>query len=182
MAAQTLVGDVLLAQSGDHEALDRLLRAVQLPVFRFVRATIGRGRDPEDIVQDALLLVCRKLKWLDNPEAFQAWTFQIAWRVTLRALSRAERREMTSEEIRRFEITEEAANMDPWLAGALHNAIAGLSPAIRPVIELHYIEGLTLTEIAAALALPLGTVKSRLALGLKQLRAELGSRGTGRQI
>jgi RNA polymerase sigma-70 factor (ECF subfamily) len=47
-----------------------------------------------------------------------------------------------------------------------------LSPRIRSVFLLHFFEDLTLLETAAALELPVGTVKSRLAAGLAQLRSE----------
>lgn len=53
---------------------------------------------------------------------------------------------------------------------ALRSAVAGLSPGSRAVIQLHYFEDLLLDEVAAALEIPLGTVKSRLAYGLDQLR------------
>lgn len=51
-------------------------------------------------------------------------------------------------------------------------ALAGLSPLHREALTLRFVEGLTLAEIAAALDVPLGTVKSRLSLGVRQLRED----------
>jgi RNA polymerase sigma-70 factor, ECF subfamily len=51
-----------------------------------------------------------------------------------------------------------------------------ISPASRAVLVLHFVEGLTLPETAAALELPLGTVKSRLAYGLSTMRKQMESR------
>lgn len=50
-----------------------------------------------------------------------------------------------------------------------------LSPASRLVIELHYNQDLPLPEVACVLQIPLGTVKSRLAYGLKQLRKHVNT-------
>ena len=55
--------------------------------------------------------------------------------------------------------------------------VEGLSPASRAVLVLHFEEGLTLSEIAAILELPLGTVKSRLAYGLSALRRRIDVKG-----
>ena len=57
----------------------------------------------------------------------------------------------------------------------VHRLLAGLPPAQRTVIELAYLEGLSQQEIARSLAIPLGTVKGRLRLGLEKLRAAWGT-------
>ena len=56
---------------------------------------------------------------------------------------------------------------------AVREAVATLSTASRGVVALHYLEELPLAEVADVLELPLGTVKSRLAYGLAQLRKTL---------
>lgn len=63
---------------------------------------------------------------------------------------------------------------DDGFAGtdAVTAAIARLSPERREALTLRFVDGLSLAEIAAALDVPLGTVKSRLSLGVKQLRED----------
>ena len=55
-------------------------------------------------------------------------------------------------------------------------ALADLGPDQRRVLELAYFEGLSCTEIAARVDIPVGTVKSRIAAGLERLRSGLGAR------
>ncbi len=61
--------------------------------------------------------------------------------------------------------------------GAVLGALAALSDEHRAVVELAYFEGLSSTEIAAKLAIPVGTVKSRMAAALGRLRQALGEGG-----
>ena len=63
-----------------------------------------------------------------------------------------------------------------WL-DQLPGHLAAVSPASRLVLVLHYLQGLTLDEVADVLALSPGTVKSRLAYGLATLRQRLGRKG-----
>jgi RNA polymerase sigma-70 factor (ECF subfamily) len=63
---------------------------------------------------------------------------------------------------------------DGELIESLPDAIAKLSPASQIVLRMHYLEGLTYVEIAEALEISVGTVKSRVAYGLSGLRKTVG--------
>ena len=83
---------VLKAQAGDSEALDRLLRAVQAPLLRFISRVVRDPAAADDVLQDTLLIVTSKLRWLERPEAFRPWAYRIAARTALKALAREQRR------------------------------------------------------------------------------------------
>jgi len=166
---------VLRAQANDREALELLLRGVQPSLRRYVEGLVG-SRDAEDVLQDVLILVCRKLGWLRQPELFRAWAYRIASRTAFRHLKK-ERRwlERTTDE--------SALESVPALSEYPPNAIVqqllnseALSPASRAVLVLHFEEEMTLAEVSAVLEIPLGTVKSRLAFGLTALRKQLADR------
>ncbi|HWK89067.1 MAG TPA: sigma-70 family RNA polymerase sigma factor [Longimicrobium sp.] len=165
---------VARAQLGDRDALDRLLQGVQQPLYEHLRALLRDPDAAQDALQDALVIVCRKLGWLRDPRWFRAWAYRIA---TREALRRARRERRWTEAVRGDEWAEslpapepEPPAVDPeWLA-RVPDLLAGLSPASEVVLRMHYLEGFPYAEIAEALEIPLGTVKSRLAYGLAALR------------
>ena len=163
---------VLRAQCGDREALELLLRCVQLPLRRYLTRLVGAS-SADDVLQEVLILISRKLKWLEVPEAFRPWAYRIASREAFRQLRKEKHR---SEQIRDDAVLEDVPAAEsvvpPELLPGLLNSEA-LSPASRAVLALHFQEELPLPEIAAILEIPLGTVKSRLAYGLAALRKKL---------
>ena len=81
---------VLRAQCDDREALELLLRSVQPALRRYVAGLIGAD-DADDILQDVLVIVSRKLYWLEQPDLFRAWAFRIASRAAFRHLKKRKR-------------------------------------------------------------------------------------------
>lgn len=158
---------VLQAQCGDREALELLLRGIQPALHRYLTRLAGSSAS-DDVLQEVLIVLCRKLKWLENPEVFRAWAFRIASRAAFRYLKR-EKRMSIQYDGALDEFAAPASAPPPELLPELLNSEV-LSPASRAVLTLHFQEELSLPEIAAILEIPLGTVKSRLAYGLAALR------------
>ena len=161
---------VLRAQSGDRDAFDQLLRDIAPPLLRYVTRVTADAALAEDVVQETLIAIVRKISWLNDTSLFRAWAYRIASREAFRAL-RTRRAIVT----RPIEENLEAApveTIDPWRRERLLASLESLSPASRAVITLHYLEEMPLSEVAAILDVNIGTVKSRLAYGLTQLRKE----------
>lgn len=162
---------MLRAQCDDREALELLLRSVQPPLRRYIAGLVGTD-DAEDILQDVLLLVARKLYWLEQPELFRAWAFRIASRAAFRHLKKRKRW---------VDATVDDAALDgiaaPDITAPDDTVLdlldsPALTPASRAVLVLHFREEMPLAHVAAVLEIPVGTVKSRLAFGLRTLRKE----------
>jgi RNA polymerase sigma-70 factor, ECF subfamily len=163
----------LRAQCGDREALELLLASVQTPLRSYLRSLVG-PTDADDVVQEVLILAYRKLGWLEVPDAFRPWVFRIASRAAFRHLKKTQRwREHVDEDDLREELPAQETPPSPELLQRLATT-NGISPASRAVLVLHFQEEMSLPEVAAVLAIPLGTVKSRLAYGLAALRKQLG--------
>ena len=167
----------LRAQSGDREALDELLRSVQEPLFRYIKSLVREDYAAEDVLQETFVRMYRKLGWLRDPQMFRAWSYRIATREAFRHL----RRERKWTEQIRDESVLNAVSSEPPPQGEfnsetlarLSQTVENLSPSARVVVVLYYLHELSLGEVAAALEIPVGTVKSRLAYGLASLRRQL---------
>ena len=165
---------VLRAQSGDRQALEHLLRGVQPSLRRYLRSLVG-PTDADDIAQEVLVLVYRKLGWLESPEVFRPWVFRIASRAGFRHLRKTRTwRENEVDDMALDDLPASDSAPSTELLDRL-STMDGISPASRGVLVLHFQEEMSLPEIAAVLSIPLGTVKSRLAYGLAGLRKQLGN-------
>lgn len=166
---------VLRSQAGDREALDELLAGIQEPLFGYLRRLTGDPELAKDILQEVFLLIWRKLRWLREPELFRPWCYRIASRAAFRILRR-ERRWSKLADVPLpdlAEVPEETASSD--LLEHLPGLLDRVSPASRPVLVLHYLQEMSLQEVADILGLSLGTAKSRLAYGLATLRKNVRS-------
>jgi len=165
---------VLRTQSGDRAALESLLEHALAELRPYAAAMIADEDVRGDVLQEVLVLVYRKLPSLREPRAFNAWARRVASREIFRALRRLRRHERATEELSPDlpDGHEEPAAPD-GLIERLPALLEGVSPASRAVLALHYLDGLTLDEIAGVLEIPSGTVKSRLAYGLAALRRAL---------
>jgi RNA polymerase sigma-70 factor (ECF subfamily) len=170
---------VLRAQSGDADALNELLKAVQAPLFRYISNMVNDPHLAENILQEVFLRIYRKLHWLREPAVFRSWAYQIATRETFRQLKRERRWNILGDEtgLQTIVAPPPREEFAPELVERLPELVANLSPASRAVIVLYYLHEMSLVETAAILQVPLGTVKSRLAYGLESLRAKFRRQG-----
>ncbi|WP_331459959.1 sigma-70 family RNA polymerase sigma factor [Cochlodiniinecator piscidefendens] len=129
----------------------------------------------EEVVQDVMLTVWRKASQFDPHRAqASAWIYQIGRNRhidMLRKTNRPQPEELES----MFEVEPDATQILALQqeAGQLKAAIQTLSHDQRDVIERAYLGELSHQEISTQTGLPLGTIKSRIRLGLERLRHEL---------
>jgi RNA polymerase sigma-70 factor, ECF subfamily len=168
---------VLRAQCDDREALESLLRDVQPRLHRYLRSLVGEN-DAEDVLQDVLILICRKLAFLHTPALFRPWIYRVASREAFRHLKKLKRRpdRVQDELVPLEELAISTVAPSTEMLESLLDADA-VTPASRAVLALHFQLELSLPEVAAVLEIPLGTVKSRLASGLAALRKQSTTKG-----
>jgi RNA polymerase sigma-70 factor, ECF subfamily len=163
---------VLRAQCRDREALEALLRSVQPSLRRYLCGLVG-STDADDLQQDTLMIVVRRLGSLEDPALFRPWLFRIASREAFRHLRK--RRRWQEQHESDSELDRLASSEAPTADVLRLLSTDIVSPASRAVLILHFQEELSLPDVAAILEIPPGTAKSRLAYGLRLIRNHLAS-------
>ena len=160
---------------GDRAAFDTLVRRYQDPVYRFVTWSIGDD-EADDVAQDVFVEVYRSLATWRRRSIFRTWLYGVARNVCRRHARRVAARVPVHG---RIDVDDLPDPSDPALRAAQRDAnavvllaaIAGLPPGQRATIMLRAWEGLSYDEIAAAMNVPVGTVRSRLHAARRTLAA-----------
>lgn len=163
---------VLAAQSGDASAFERLVRQWDGPLRRYAGRLTGRADAAADIAQETWLAVARGIRRLDDPARFRAWAFRIAHHKSADWVDRQRREREAVAGAATDRQGGDASCADDEIA-LLRREIDALPAESRAVLALHYLEGFSVAEIGEVLAIPAGTVKSRLHNARNRLRERL---------
>jgi RNA polymerase sigma-70 factor (ECF subfamily) len=170
-----------LVRRGDARAFEIVYERHSAAAFSLAYRMMGTRAGAEDVTQDAFLSLWRSGARYDRARgSVRTWVLGIVHHRAIDALRRAtvhDRRRAGDEGIEeRFEARErtdvEAARREE--AGTVRGVLETLPADQCQVIELAYFGGFTHTEIAEMLEAPVGTIKGRMRLGLKKMRAQLG--------
>lgn len=188
-------GDAVLVarcKENDLSAFDQIVERYQHKIYGYVKRLVGNETDAEDITQEVFLKALTSLRSFREESSLQTWLFRIATNLC-RDMHRRRQREKgwlplwrrvdgedDSGEENAIEIPDERANPENLVLSAelnemLLQAIDRLPLAMREVLVLHDMESMSYEEIACALGIPLGTVKSRLFHARARLRDALAS-------
>ena len=165
------------ARRGEEPALQALVVLYQRPVFALVsRLAPAHAAAWDDLAQETFLRVFRALPGFDprGPARLSSWILTVATRLTIDHLRRAPQRHASGDPVfPGVGGNPQAAARDPLLRSALRRAIEALQPDFRAVFLLREVHELSYEEIALALELELGTVRSRLSRARSALRDAL---------
>lgn len=168
------------AGKGDLDAFGDLVHLHQGRVRGFLRRLCRDHALADDLAQECFLQAWRKLADYRGQGTFSAWLCSIAYRGFLQSLRGSRHAEAAT--ARYDDSREEAAPAQEICMlqqRALERAMQRLSAGEAAAITLNITLGYSHGEVAAILALPLGTVKSLIARGLPKLRAALSAPATG---
>jgi RNA polymerase sigma factor (sigma-70 family) len=145
---------VRAAQRGDPAAMDALLGELE-PWLGPICGSIALDRG-DDALQETMVIILRNLVTLREPAAMRAWARRIAVRESIRIV-RGQREVV-------MDVVHEVPDELPDIAAAVdvRATLASLPPEHRAVLVLRHLEDLSEAEVADALDVPPGTVKSRL--------------------
>ena len=175
--------DIVLIQrilAGDAIAFERLVRKYQKQVHTLAWRKVRDFHIAEDITQETFLQVYQKLETLEDPTRFPGWLYVIADRLCIAWLRRNQRHtepledtdisEVETEAYSRFVAAEHAKTFADARRDLVEELLAKLKEGNRTVITLHYLEGMTYSEMSDFLGVSKNTIKSRLRRARQQLK------------
>jgi len=162
----------LAARAGDEEALAALIRRTQADVWRLCAHLAGHGR-ADDLTQETFLGMWRSLGRYRAQSSARTWLLTIARYTAVDAL-RAARRRPENATLLDDVVDRSAPVADPADLVTIERLVAALDPDRRLALVLTQILGLSYAEAAAVCAVPVGTIRSRVARGRTDLLARLG--------
>jgi RNA polymerase sigma factor (sigma-70 family) len=145
--------------TGSVDDFEALVRRHQQNVFRIAVAVLGRGNESraEDVTQDVLLQVYRKLRTFESRSRFATWLYRIAYNRALDELR--SNRARPESQLRDGPAPARGGSGDLLRDAALADCISRLPDAHRTAVHLHYWLGHSSMEIADLLSVQSGTVK-----------------------
>ena len=162
---------VMTAQTGDRRAFERLHARWHARLARAALRYTGNPESARDLSQECWLAIWKGIGRLRDPKRFRAYAFGVLHRRGADHIRAAMVARTRGSEIDPITEHSEAPRQDE--RSALNQAFATLPPEQRLAAHLHFVEGLTLPEIAEAQSIPTGTAKSRLFHARRKLKAAL---------
>jgi RNA polymerase sigma factor (sigma-70 family) len=172
---------VALAARSEHSALAELYDRFGRPAYGLAFRVLRDEALAEDAVQDAFLAVWRTAaRFVPERGKASTWILTVVHRRAVDLVRREERRRADTLEQAPEQEAGTAVDEEAWLRlqrERVQAALTRLPDQQREAIELAYYGGFTQSELAERLGQPLGTIKSRMFMGLARLRELLGEPG-----
>ncbi len=173
------------AQQGDTDAFSLLVQRYQRGIANLAYRLVGHWDTALDLTQEVFVRTYQMLHTFDTRRSFKPWIYRIATNRCYDYLRQQGRREsfMREQDLSpRLPARDRAADpedrvLQNEIRRAVEEVIASLPPHYRAVITLRYLEDMSYKEIAEALDMPMGTVKTHIHRARELLRTALENRG-----
>lgn len=178
-------------QAGDPAALRLLIERYRGPLYGYLARLLPTAEDAEDLFQETFLRVLRHAERFERGRTFRPWVYAIATNLVRNAHRARSYREAVPLDRPAGEDGERGASLADLLPGrtrlpgeaaeraeaaeAVRRAVRALPDKGREALVLYYFQGLSYEEVAGTLAIPLGTVKSRIHNAMAKLAQALGA-------
>ena len=172
---------VAATRDGNRVAADQLIRVHTPRLTAHATRLLGEAEEARDIVQDAWIEILRGLKGLRDDALFLPWALRIVTRRVARVIGGRQKDRAIGAQLVVLDETSVAAD-GPAAAEAdmVRRVLATLPAPQRAAMALFYLEDMRVAEVAVALDVPVGTVKTRLMAARKTLRAALKGERNGK--
>lgn len=159
----------LLAREGDVQAFTLLYKRWHPRLLRFAYRLTRDQEAAQDVMQEAAITIAKNIRKLQDPARFSAWAYTIVRR---RAADHIQQNMKDRDTKLRFKADHKPVSSD--IADetlSLKQALARLPHADQVLLKLFYIDGMHGAEMAEAMGVPIGTIKSRLFTARAKLKS-----------
>jgi len=165
-----------LAIDGDKHAFALLYKRWHPRFFKLALRLTRNPSDAQEVLQDAALTITKNIRRLEHPERFSAWAYTIIRRRAADYIKRVVHQRDIKDNAQHINLPPQR-DWDTTIS--MKQALDRLSLDDRTLLLLFYIDGLSGAEMAAAMGLPLGTLKSRLFAARTKLKTAYNPMTTG---
>ena len=152
----------LRCQSGEAGAFEDLVAAMERPLLYYAANLTGSQDSGLDVLQDVWIKVFRGIRKLKDPGSLRSWLYSITHGIAVDRIRKNYSREQSEKvQLEDFQEAEEPSFADED-AAAIHQALSEIGIKHREALVLHFLEDLSVAEIAEVVGCSEGTVKSRI--------------------
>ncbi|MGP8271421.1 MAG: RNA polymerase sigma factor [Terracidiphilus sp.] len=170
----------LRCQSGEAEAFEDLIAVMERPLLYYAASLTGNPDSALDVLQDMWIKVFRGIHKLKDPGSLRSWLYSITHGIAVDRI----RKNYSREQAERLQIEDFREAEEPSFAeedaAAIHQALGEIGLKHREVLVLHFLEDLSMAEIAEVVGCSEGTVKSRIHYAKRAMKEILSGGGYGK--
>jgi len=170
----------LRCQSGEKDAFEDLIAVMERPLLYYAMSLTGSEDGALDVLQDAWIRVFRGIHKLKDPGSLRPWLYSIVHGIAVDRIRKSYSREQAENvQYEDFQEADEPSFAEED-AAAIHAALNQIGILHREVLVLHFLEDLSIGEIAVVVGCSEGTVKSRIHYAKRHMKQILegGKHGT----
>ena len=170
----------LRCQTGEPGAFEDLIAVMERPLLYYAASLTGNQDSGLDVLQDVWIKVFRGIRKLNDPGALRSWLYSITHGIAVDRIRKNYAREQAEKvQTEDFEEAEEPSFADED-AAAIHRALGEVGVKHREVLVLHFLEDLSVAEIAEVVGCSEGTVKSRIHYAKRAMKEILSGGSYGK--
>lgn len=173
---------VVNCQLGDTDALHQLMKIWYPKLLRYAYRQLGDQQKAQDAVQNTFEVVAKTIRKIKDPGSFAKWVYQILQNKGVDIIRHKQKQDKLCNEYSQFQDIHSAEQLcldDGSEDFYFEQMLSGLEPQLYQLVHLHYLEGFSMLEISDLLAVPAGTVKSRLHQARKLIQSHLHNNQSG---
>jgi RNA polymerase sigma-70 factor (ECF subfamily) len=170
---------VVNCQLGDSDALQQLMKIWYPKLLRYAQRQLGDQQKAQDAVQNTFEVVAKSIRTIKDPGSFAKWVYQTLQNKGVDIIRQKQRQDRLCNEYIQFQAVHGSEQADLDEDAEFEQMLNGLQPELYQLVHLHYLEGFSMLEISELLAVPAGTIKSRLHQARKLIQNNLQNSQSG---